>query len=81
MPRQKKFSDPMDHEIFLAHRRYVQVMEQQRLSTIAADSKTHYLAMIKSMTDKLEVPGKPLSEIMRELMAEAMPLILQVMQG
>ena len=41
MPRQKKFSDPMDHEIFLAHRRYVQVMEQQRLSTIAADSKTH----------------------------------------
>ena len=37
--------------------------------------------MIKSMTDKLEVPGKPLSEIMRELMAEAMPLILQVMQG
>jgi hypothetical protein len=81
MPRQKKFSDPMDHEIYLAHRRYVQVMEEQRLSTIAADSKTHYLAMLKSMTDKLEVPGKPLSEIMREVIAEAMPIILQVIAG
>jgi hypothetical protein len=81
MSKQKKFSDPMDHEIYLAHRRYVQVMEELRLSTIADDSKTHYLSMLKSLTSKLEVPGKPLSEVMRELMAEAMPLILQVMQG
>jgi hypothetical protein len=81
MPRQRKFSDPMDQEIYETHRRYVQVMEEQRLSSISGESKTFYLSVLKSLTSKLEVPGKPLSEIMREMMAEAAPMILQVMQG
>ena len=81
MPRQRKFSDPMDQEIYVIHRRYMQVMEEQRLSSISGESKTFYLSVLKSLTSKLEVPGKPLSEIMREMMAEAAPLIMQVMQG
>ena len=81
MPRQRKFSDPMDQEIYVTHRRYMQVMEEQRLASISGESKTFYLTVLKSLTSKLEVPGKPLSEIMREMMAEAAPLILQVMQG
>ncbi len=81
MPRQRKFSDPMDQEIYVIHRRYMQVMEEQRLSSISGESKTFYLTVLKSLTSKLEVPGKPLSEVMREMMAEAAPMILQVMQG
>lgn len=71
----------MDQEIYVTHRRYMQIMEEQRLSSISGESKTFYLTVLKSLTSKLEVPGKPLSEIMREMMAEAAPLILQVMQG
>ena len=81
MAKQTKFSDPIDQEIYDMHRRYLQVMEEQRLSTISNDSKTFYLTILKSLTSKLEVPGKPLSEIMREMMAEAAPMIMQVMQG
>jgi len=80
MAKQTKFSDPMDQEIYDAHRRYLQVMEE-RLGTISGESKTHYLTILKSLTGKLEVPGKPLSEIMREMMGEAAPLIMQVMQS
>ncbi|MGD0075762.1 MAG: hypothetical protein ABSD31_15680 [Candidatus Binataceae bacterium] len=81
MAKQKKFSDPMDQEIYDTHRRYLQVMEEQRLSTINGESKTFYLTVLKSLTSKLEVPGKPLSEVIREMMAEAAPMIFQVMQG
>jgi len=81
MAKQSKFSDPIDQEIYDLHRRYLQVMEEQRLSTISSESKTFYLSILKSLTSKLEVPGKPLSEIMREMMAEAAPMIMQVMQG
>ncbi|HTY55761.1 MAG TPA: hypothetical protein VMB26_11195 [Candidatus Binataceae bacterium] len=81
MAKQTKFSDPMDQEIYDTHRRYLLVMEEQRLSTISGESKTFYLSILKSLTGKLEVPGKPLSEIMREMMAEAAPMIMQVMQG
>jgi len=81
MAKQMKFSDPMDQEIYDTHRRYLLVMEEQRLSTISGESKTFYLSILKSLTGKLEVPGKPLSEIMREMMAEAAPMIMQVMQG
>jgi hypothetical protein len=34
-----------------------------------------------SLTEKLAVPGKPLSEIVREIMAEAGPVLFQIMQG
>ena len=81
MAKQTKFSDPMDQEIYDTHRRYLLVMEEQRLSTISGESKTFYLSILKSLTGKLEVPGKPLSEIMREMMAEAAPMIMQVMQS
>jgi hypothetical protein len=80
MAKQTKFSDPTDQEIYDTHRRYLQVMEE-RLPTISAETKTFYLTILKSLTSKLEVPGKPLSEIMREMMAEAAPMIMQVMQS
>jgi hypothetical protein len=80
MARSNKFSNPMDKEIYEVHRRYIQVMENERLAAISDETKTHYLRVLKSLTDKLAIPGKPLSEVVGEMMSEAAPLLFQTMQ-
>ncbi len=80
MTRSNKFSNPMDQEIYEVHRRYIQVMENERLAAISDETKTHYLRVLKSLTDKLAIPGKPLSEVIGEMMSEAAPLLFQSMQ-
>ncbi len=57
MTRSNKFSNPMDKEIYEVHRRYIQVMENERLAVISDETKTHYLRVLKSLTDKLAIPG------------------------
>lgn len=73
------FTNPIDREIYDAHRRYIAVMEA-RLATISDESKGHYARILASLADKLAVPGKPLSEIVGEMMSEAAPLLFQTMQ-
>jgi hypothetical protein len=51
-----------------------------RLETISDETKQRYLAVITSLTDKLAMPSKPLSEIVGEIMTEAGPLLFQAMQ-
>ena len=80
MPRAKKFTDPTDIAIADIHRRFVGAMENIRLETMTAEMKQRYLMVMKSVTEKLEMPSKPLPEILGEMMAEAGPLIFQAMQ-
>ncbi len=80
MARSKKFTDPTDVAICEVHRRYVEVMETVRLETISAETKERYLAVVSSLTEKLAMPSKPLSEIVGEIMAEAGPFLFQAMQ-
>lgn len=79
MSRTKKFSDPRDQEIYDMHRRYILAMED-RLPSISESTKGHYLGVLKSLTEKLLAPGKPLSEVVSEVMSEAAPLLFQAMQ-
>jgi len=79
MARGVRFTNPRDREIFDAHRKYIEAMEA-RLDTISDDTKEHYLKVLVSLTEKLVVPGKPLSEIVGEIMTEAAPLLFQAMQ-
>ncbi len=79
MARAKKFSDPKDQEIFDIHRRYIAAMEQ-RLGSISDQTKSNYLTVLRSLADKLTIPGKPLSEVVGEVMAEAAPLLFEAMQ-
>ena len=79
MARALKFSNPRDKEIFDAHRKYIETMEA-RLDMISDDTKGHYLKVLVSLTEKLAIPGKPLSEIVGEMMSEAAPLLFQAMQ-
>jgi hypothetical protein len=76
----KKQDNPLDTEIKDVHRRYIEVMESQRLSEISDETKSHYLRILRSLTEKLGVPGKPLSEVVGEMMTEAAPLLFQAMQ-
>ena len=80
MARTSKPSDPTDKEIYEIHRRFIKVMED-RLPAISAETKGRYLQVLKSLTGKLEVSGKPLSEVASEMMAEAAPLLFQTMQS
>jgi hypothetical protein len=80
MGRARKHSDPLDVEIVEIHRRYIEVMEEIRLETISAETKQRYLEVLRNLTDKLAIPGKPLSEVVGEMMAEAAPLLFQAMQ-
>ena len=81
MPRsRKKFTDPTDQAIIEMHRRFIEVMETVRLESISGETKERYLAVMTSLTEKLAVPAKPLSEIVSEMMAEAAPFLFQAMQ-
>jgi len=81
MARGHKFSEPIDQQIYEAHRRYVEVMEDIRLGTISIETKEKYLRIISGVTEKLALPSKPLSEIIGEMMAEAAPFLFQTMQN
>ncbi len=80
MPRERKPADPQAQAIFEIHRRFVTLMEA-RLTIVEEQTRANYVTVMKSLTEKLAVPGKPLSEIAREMMAEAGPMLFQVMQG
>jgi hypothetical protein len=79
MARANKFSDPTDQQIYEVHRYYLEVMEE-RLPTISPETKQNYLRILKSLSEKLALQSKPLSEIVGEMMADAAPLLFQVMQ-
>src|ERR1700693_3825647 len=81
MARGHKFSDPLDQQIYDAHRHYIEVMEDIRLATISAETKEKYLRIISPQTETLAPPRKPLSEIIGEMMTEAAPFLFQTMQN
>ena len=80
MARERKPTDPQARAIFEIHRRYIELMEQ-RLTVVEEQTRTNYVAVMTSLTEKLAIPGKPLSEIVREIMAEAGPVLFQIMQA
>ena len=62
MARENKPGNPLDQQICDIHRQYLKVFEEQRLDSISDSTKESYLAVLRSLTAKLEVPSKPLSE-------------------
>ncbi len=79
MAQASNLPNPKDQEICDLHRRYVAAMED-RLAAISDETKAHYAAVLQSLTGKLETPGKPLSEIVSEVMSDAAPLLFRAMQ-
>ena len=71
---------PRDPEVFEVHQQFIAVMENDRLLSVSAELRGHYLTVMRSLTAKLAVSGKPLSEIVSEMMTEAAPIIFRLMQ-
>ena len=80
MARAVKFTNPIDQEIYEMHRRYIDAMEGGRLTSLSEETRGHYLRVLKTLTEKLEIPGKPISEIVGEIMAAAAPMLFRAMQ-
>ena len=80
MSSRKKFSNPTDQAIIEVHRRFIEAMETVRLESLSSETKERYLVVMTSLTEKLSMPSKPLSEVVSEVMAEAAPLLFQAMQ-
>ena len=70
----------LDRQIVATHRRFVKAMDG-RLGSMSVDTKERYFAVLSTLVEKLETGGKPMREIMQEMMAEAATLILQEMQS
>ena len=80
MARARKFTNPLDQEVHEIHLRYIDVMEGERLASISDETKSHYLRVLTTLTEKLAVPGKPMSEVVGEMMADAAPFLFRAMQ-
>ena len=74
------FDKDMDRQIIATHRRFVKAMDG-RLDSMSFESKERYFAVLATLVEKLETNGKPMREIMQEMMTEAASVILQEMQG
>jgi hypothetical protein len=70
----------LDRQIATTHRRFVKAMEE-RMPSLADDTKAVYFAILSKLVDKLETGDKPLKEILQEMMGEAMGDVLQLIQG
>ena len=64
----------LDSDIKMTHQRFMHAMES-RLGDMAVETKERYFAVLSALVVKLETPGKPLREILQELMSEAASLI------
>ncbi len=70
----------LDAQLRMTHDRFVAAMNA-RLPSMALDQKERYFAVLSALVGKLETAGKPLREIMQEMMAEAAAHVMQEMQG
>jgi hypothetical protein len=70
----------LDRQIVATHRRFVKAMDG-RLGTMSVESKERYFAVLSSLVTKLETNGKPMRDVMQEMLSEAANLILQELQS
>jgi hypothetical protein len=65
-------------DIAMTHERLISAMEG-RLPNLPLETKERYFAVLSLLVAKLEIPEKPLGEILREMVAEAATHLLQEM--
>lgn len=75
---ERAVQNDLDRQIAATHRRFVKAMDG-RLGDMSADTKERYFAVLSVLVAKLEDAGKPLKEVMHELVSEAGHVILQEM--
>ncbi len=69
-------SKDTDKQIAATHRRFQRAMEA-RLKGMRLESKERYFAVLGALVSRLEDPGKPLRQVLQEVLMEAAPYIAQ----
>ena len=68
----------LDKQIAATHRRFQQAMEE-RLKDMRLESKERYFVVLCALVTKLEDLGKPLRQVLQQVLMEAAPYIAQEM--
>jgi len=68
----------LERQLCMTHERFVAAMNA-RLPGMELGQKERYFAVLSALVAKLETPGKPLREILQEMMAEAATYVFQEM--
>ena len=76
MQRHSLLSKGLDSDIAAVHQRFLTAMEQ-RLPALSVETKERYFVVLSALVGKLEVDGKTLREVLREMLAEAGTYIFQ----
>jgi hypothetical protein len=69
----------LEADILMTHERLCTAMER-RLPAVEAESLERYFVVLSKLVGKLEDEGKPLGQVMNEMMAEAAGLLMAEMQ-
>ena len=77
---QRPLDKDIDRQIIATHRRFTKAMDG-RLDSMSFESKERYFAVLSTLVEKLETNGKPMREIMQEMMTEAASMIFQELQN
>ena len=68
--------DDLERQLRMTHDRFVAAMNA-RLPTMPLEQKERYFAVLSALVGKLESEGKPLREVLQEMMAEAATYVFQ----
>jgi hypothetical protein len=70
----------LERQLRMTHDRFVAAMSA-RLPGMELAQKERYFAVLSALVGKLEMPDKPLRDILQEMMAEAAALVFQEIGG
>jgi hypothetical protein len=73
-------SRDLDKQIIATHKRFQKAM-QARLGTMSLGTKERYFAVLSLLVTKLEEPGRPLRDVLQDVLIESAPYIAQELSG
>ena len=66
----------LESQVRMTHDRFVTAMNA-RLPAMPLEQKERYFAVLSALVTKLEMPAKPLRDVLQEMMAEAATYVFQ----
>ncbi len=68
-------SKDLDRQILETHERFAQVIAR-RLPAMSLEQKERYFALLSLVVNKLDDAGKPMKQVLQELVGEALPIVM-----
>ena len=75
MDQQERIAQHLSRQIVETHARFAAAMEA-RLPAMELEQKERYFAVLSMLVGKLEDPGKSMKQVIQELVADALPIVM-----